>query len=461
MTKRIMVQCATQINRESIRRDTIEGVEHIIVSSYTLPDNVVMNGGLYPAEEIEKSFHTLERTLAPVEHPVDSKGNFLPATDPQAINGFYAGAYNMNVTRENGRVHIKKHINVQEALKSEKGKRLLDRINELETNENPRPIHTSVGLFLEVEPHDEPKINASGIEYTWTGRNFLFDHDAILLDNVGAATPADGVGMAVNAEGEEIEVQQVTFEAAVGDRKRTPADSRTNAEGDSFQQIMEDLQQAIQGIVTADWLWLVDVFDDEAIFETPQGFFLVPYTKTETGVELAGIPIRVDKQVTYIPKVNITDGGTAMKEFILNALKEAGIDTEGLTDDQLFAKYNEHMAANQATAIAEAVAEATKTDDGSEVGKAIANALKPLGEKLDGVIAQINAEGNAEIDKLAEIVGNSDKHPGIDVEAAKKVPFETLKAMAASCADAHGMDLGDFQTNDGKGEFEAPAEMPK
>lgn len=145
--KRVMVQCRTLINRDAVKRTSIDGVEHIIVSSATLPDDIVMNGGLYPADEIAKGFETLELTLAPVEHPTDSDGNFISASDPRAIHGFHAGAFNMNVHREDGRVHIDKYINVAEALKTDRGKRLLDRIDELETNDKARPIHTSVGVF--------------------------------------------------------------------------------------------------------------------------------------------------------------------------------------------------------------------------------------------------------------------------------------------------------------------------
>jgi len=207
VNKKKLVMCSSLVNRDAVKREVKDGVEHIIVSSYTLPDDVVMNGGLYPAEETEKSFQTLERTLAPVEHPTDGDGNFISASDPHAIHNFHAGAFNVNVKRDGGRVHIEKHINVQEALKSERGKRLLDRINELETNENPRPIHTSTGIFLEIEPLDQPVANAEGQEYSWIARNMCFDHDAILLDSVGAAQPHQGVGMAVNSEGEKIDIE--------------------------------------------------------------------------------------------------------------------------------------------------------------------------------------------------------------------------------------------------------------
>jgi hypothetical protein len=171
-----------------------------------MPDNIVMNGGLYPAEEIAKSYQTLERTLAPVEHPIID-GQYLSANDPLAIHNFHAGAFNVNVKQVNGRVSIEKHINVQEAMKSDRGLRLLDRINEIETSPSPRPIHTSVGVFLIPKKLDTPLTNAEGLEYSWVASDMTFDHDAILLDSVGAATPSQGVGLAVNASGETYEVQ--------------------------------------------------------------------------------------------------------------------------------------------------------------------------------------------------------------------------------------------------------------
>jgi len=152
-----MIQCATVVDRNAVQRQNIDGVEHVVITSFTLPDNIVMNGGLYPAEEIDKSFESLERTLAPVEHPTDSSGNFISANDPFAIHNFHAGAFNTNVTKEGNRIKIDKFVNVQEALKTERGKRLLDRVTELETNEKARPIHTSVGVFLLVEETDGPQ----------------------------------------------------------------------------------------------------------------------------------------------------------------------------------------------------------------------------------------------------------------------------------------------------------------
>ena len=184
----VRVNVRTAVNNAQIRRDKRNGKDVIIVPSATLPDDVVMNNIKYPADEIAKSFHTLDRTFAPFRHPMVN-GQYVSAREPEAVNDFYIGAWNENVRRENGRVFLDKVIDVEVAGRTENGKRLLEAINKGE------PIHTSTGIFLEVEPSDD-----SG--YSYLAKNMQFDHDAILLDEEGAATPNQGVGMMVNGKQE-------------------------------------------------------------------------------------------------------------------------------------------------------------------------------------------------------------------------------------------------------------------
>jgi hypothetical protein len=412
------VQCRTLVSNEAVRREVIDGIEHIIVSSKTLPDDIVMNGGLYPADEIAASFQTLERTLAPIEHPTDEAGSFIPASDPVAINNFYGGAYNQNVRRENGRVEIDKVINVQEAKKSDRGKRLLDRIEEIETNKNPRPIHTSVGVFVEVENLDSPLTNAAGDEYTWIARNMVFDHDAILLDSIAAATPDKGVGIAVNGKTLEVEQALVTIDADdLGDM--------------SQNEIREALQVAID-VPPLTGGYIVDVFEDRVIYESGDQYFSAPFIIEGRKAKIVGIPLPVERNVAYIPKTN--QEGDLMKELILNALKEAGIEAEGLSDVELFAKYNA-LHVNQDSSDDEGASNEEAQAD------VVANALKPVLEKLEGLEAKINAADEAKLNKLVSVVVNSGKYTGLDADAAKKLDVDTLKDMAANCATSAGIPL--------------------
>lgn len=180
---RANVRCA--VNKSEIRKEKRDGRDVIVVPSFTLPDDIVMNGILYPAKEIEASYKTLEGTPAPLGHPTVNN-MFVPASSPLGLNLGYFGAWNANVTRVEGRVFVEKVIDVERANESAMGRRVLEAI------EAGDPIHTSTGLLM----HLRECTNSDLAD--WEGYDMEFDHDAILLDEEGAATPAQGVGMLVN-----------------------------------------------------------------------------------------------------------------------------------------------------------------------------------------------------------------------------------------------------------------------
>lgn len=187
------VNVKSTIDPKKIRNVKLNGRDVIIVPSATLPDDVIMNGIKYPAHEIASSFMGLNRTPAPLSHPVNSDGVFLSALDPEGLNVGYFGAYNDNARQENGRVLVDKIIDVNRAKESEMGRRVLEAIDKGD------PIHTSTGLYCHVE-------NVDGDDtHDKIARNIVFDHDAILLDEEGAATPEQGVGMMVNEKTGESE----------------------------------------------------------------------------------------------------------------------------------------------------------------------------------------------------------------------------------------------------------------
>lgn len=440
MRKRVLIQCSTQVNKNAVRRETIDGVEHIIISSYTLPDNIVMNGGLYPAEEIDKSFKTLERTLAPVEHPKDSSGNYISANDPTAIHNYYAGAFNQNVRKDGGRIAVDKVINVMEALKTDRGRRLLDRVDELETSDNPRPIHTSTGVYMDEVVLDSPRTNDAGQEYTWIGTNMFFDHDAILLDSVGAAQPSQGVGMAVNREGEKVDVR--SFE--LNSTKANQEDDETL----SYEELRERLLTALnKPPLKADWV--VDIIGNEAIYVLDDNYFKVPFVVGNGTITITGLPVPVDRNTSFVPKQNQRKGD-AMREVLLKALSDAGVTVNAdISDTDLLAEYNKLQANQQ-----------SEESSGAGDQTVVTNALKAMQETLDGLVGKVNKQEQDELDRLAGIVGNSDKYPGLDVDGAKKLGVETLKSMAANCVSSYGLPL-DTVNVQGAGGANEPYEMPK
>ncbi len=205
--KKVRVNVRSPVAVNAIRREQRNDREVIVVPSATMPDDIVMNGIRYPAEAIANSYQTLERSLAPLHHPVDEAGNFLSAVDPDALAGFYFGCYNSGVKREQGRVLLDKVIDVKRAGESELGQRVLNAIDQGD------PIHTSTGLIAELEKADKDD------EADYIARNIIFDHDAILLDEPGAATPEQGVGMmlankARDRSGAEIDAMMCDLDSA-------------------------------------------------------------------------------------------------------------------------------------------------------------------------------------------------------------------------------------------------------
>lgn len=445
--KQVYVQCRALVDRDAVKRETIDGVEHITISSFTLPDDIVMNGMLYPVDAVNASFHTLERTLAPVEHPTKPDGSFLPASDPLAINSFYAGAFNQNVRREGKRIAIDKVINVVEAGKSDRGKRLLDRINELETSANPRPIHTSTGLFLEIEELAEPQHNAEGVEFTSIAHDMVFDHDAILLDSVAAASPEQGVGMAVNSQGQSVEVVRVALNQ---DLVTIAVDDVDDLSHDRLRELLFEAVNTPP--LVADWI--TEVFNDKVIYTRGDVFFSVPYTVGNGVVTITGLPMPVNRDVSFIPKTNQEDRDMAatMTEVCVNALKDKKITTEGLDANALLAKYVEVFGKPPVddTTVANA--------DDVEADTLLANTLKAINDRLKGLEDGLQANANDELKELAEIVGNSDKYPAVDVKAATDMGVTTLRLLAGNCGVSHGIPL----THNSGGTNTATAyEMPK
>ncbi|QJD55160.1 hypothetical protein Psm1vBMR14_gp08 [Pseudomonas phage MR14] len=187
--EQVRVNLRAAVNAADIRTEMYNGREHLVLPSYTLPDDVIMNGGLYPHGEIEASYNSLENTPAPLGHP-QLDGEYISAYHPAAINAYHGGAFNRNVKRVGNRIYLEKFVDVEFAKTNARGQELLSAI------EARTPIHTSTGVLL----NQEPVANAAEVGYRWIARNMRFDHDAILINETGAATPDQGVGLFVNVD---------------------------------------------------------------------------------------------------------------------------------------------------------------------------------------------------------------------------------------------------------------------
>ena len=292
----VRVNVRTVANVKAARHEKRNGRDVVIVPSATLPDDVVMNGIMYPAAEIEASYKSLERSPAPFGHPTINE-KFVSARDPEGLALGWIGAWNENVRRENGRVFIDKVIDVETANQSANGKAVLEAVNK------GTPIHTSTGLYCMMEA-----VANKDLPYKNIARSIVFDHDAILLNEVGAATPKQGVGMFVNSEGktEDIEVINSLVERADED----------------IDWAMESLARALEKRERAGFLEKIKSVFLEAMGITGPGATATKNERTEemNEAQQKALEGKLDGLAEAMNKMT-TDIGATIGTAIANAIK--------------------------------------------------------------------------------------------------------------------------------------------
>ncbi|HIB3266206.1 DUF2213 domain-containing protein [Citrobacter sp. FDAARGOS_156] len=431
--KRNRVNVLTVVNSDSkITTETIDGKPHIVVRGVTpVVDDIVMNRKLYPAAEIEKAYNTLERNPMPLGHPkVD--GKHVSARDVRAVNNYHVGAWLQNVSHKDGKVSGDMYVDRQYAESSDKGKRLVNRLDEMAAGTNVDPIHISTGLLYSgIAANGESK----GKKYNEIATNMMFDHVAVLLDEPGAGTPSEGVGIFVNADGDEQEIEVVNL-ADGSDCTREGLLNKakfffTNASNFSFSDIERAISDKLREGRTDDkWLWPESVWPDTFIYRDDAKYFKQKYLIDDDGKAVfVGEPVEVVRKPTEY-EIKTNGENDPMKELIINALQAAGKPTEGKSDAELMDAYNQ-LAAEKA---------ATKTETPEE------KAAREKAEKEERERANNQAEAPAWFKPFADdlaavksgLTANSDKEKG-EKRAAVKAKFG-LDDLAVNALDGAALD---------------------
>ena len=377
--ERIQVNARAKVNNDLIRNEVHNGREHIVIPSFTLPSEIVMNGGLYPRAEIDKSYKQLEDTLAPIGHPTIN-GVHVSAKRPEAINAHYVGAFNKAVQRSGERIYMEKWVDVEIAKKHEKGLELLEAI------ERGDPIHTSTGIFMQREMVANAK---AGDKHTWIARNMIMDHDAILLGEPGAATPEDGVGLMVNSEGAELVVNADVPELVVNG-------VLVNSYGKRRDIIAAALRERFAG---GDKFAYVEDWDaSQVVFSSNDGMQVINYVTDGDNVIFEGEPTPVVIRSEFYEK----DGGKATSlALVKNAVECDPIKIEPTIPE-------------------------LKAMDEAQVKELIANALNPVQAKLEAVEKE-NGELKAQLQVNADAV---DAENRAVILAAKPALALTVNALS-------------------------------
>lgn len=372
-------------------------------------DGIVMNSMMYPGEQLAAGVASLEGKPAPAGHPKNAAGQFISASNGEALLSAYAGAICRNARHEGGRTLVDVVVNEAQAKAHPDGSKLIERLDAAIANTNAEPIHVSTGLFCEpITANGE----SGGKAYTRIATRVAYDHLAILLNEKGAGTPEQGVGMFLNASGQPEEVEAVTVNADPEDKRSAGLKAwllrllgNSGSVDLSFDQISEGLYKSLP-----DGAWLREVFDKYAVFMDRDGkLWRQDYAVSSSGsVAFAGLAVEVRRKVSYEPVTNLERD--PMKEQILAALNAAGIKTEGMDEAALLAAYNSH------------------------VSKPHTDALTAANSKLAAFELQANAAAEAELTTLAtELAVNTSLKPE-DFKAMGLARCKELKANAQTAA---------------------------
>ena len=323
------------------------------------------------------------------------------------------------------------------------GKRLIGRLDGMIAGTDTDPIHLSTGLLTNKEKKSG---ESKGKKYSWVAHNMQFDHIAILLDEPGAGTPEEGVGMFVNADGQEGEVETASLIEAANSMKDGWWNKVKFFISNASEMSFDDIYQALRMAIKQDdkkWRYVVSVWPDHFVYEedgdnTKPRLFDQKYLITDKVVTLVGDPVEVVRKPTeYEVKTN---GETnPMKEKMIAALNAAGVKTEGLTDDQVWDAYNQQMQKKEGSGDP-----AGSQINSAAITAAVNLAIKPLTDEISTLKSQLQANADKDLaTKRAAVKAKFD----FDDAAVNSLQGEALDSLYAKCQTSHGLNPAFQQVN--------------
>lgn len=174
-----------------VRREKLHGREHYVVPMSMLVPGV-LNGSegplYYPIEEVSRNADAWNGMPIVVYHPTRN-GRPVSARRPDVLDSQGIGQVFSVIA--NGKLSSEGWIDIELAKKADN--RVIQAI------EHGKPIELSTGLYTDNELAANGA-NHNGKPYKFIARNYRPDHLAILPDQIGACSLADGCGVLVNAE---------------------------------------------------------------------------------------------------------------------------------------------------------------------------------------------------------------------------------------------------------------------
>ena len=295
----------------AVRREKLEGRDHYVAPAAMIAEGVWEGSGgplFYAGEDLGGSSPSWNYKPIVVYHPKDKDGRHVSACAPNVLNTRKVGVI-LN-TRYDGKLRAECWFDI-ERTKAVDGRI----ITALEAN---RPLEGSTGVFVD---NDGTAGEYNGKPYVGRAGNFRPDHFAVLPDQKGAYSVADGGGvLTVNVAGTEPERVQTVLRRGV-EKALAEIGASLTANELSFDERCRqlcDLLSEKYGRPGKYWNGHVHaVYNKKVVFCNPDDgghdrMFEIGYTTKDDTVALAGDAVEVERVVEYRPVGNSNQGETTM-----------------------------------------------------------------------------------------------------------------------------------------------------
>ncbi len=294
-----------QVNKATLRHDSMEGRDYLVAPCVMLTEGVHRGsqGALYyPAEELAKTPAIWNSKPVVVYHP-KANGQSVSACDPVIFDKQRIGLL-MNTRFESGK--LKTECWLEETKTKQVDERVLNALDKGEVME------VSTGLFTDNEAVSG---EWNGEQYDAIARNYRPDHLAVLPDEKGACSVADGAGLLRN------EAEGAGAKALLA--KSLVATFNKLSHNDIWSKLNDKIRPADSSVISD--AWVMEVWDKFFIYEKGGKTYYQRYSVKDNEVSLDGVRQEATKKTSY----KLADG-----KLVGNTVQGDGSDKEGRVMDK-------------------------------------------------------------------------------------------------------------------------------
>lgn len=297
-----------------VRNESMEGRDYLVVPMVMMVEGV-HNGSegplYYPAEELAKTPVIWNQKPVVIYHPDEG----FACSSPDTISKYKVGVI-MNATFKDGKLKAEAWLEESRLNEVPEGSTVLTAI------QNNNILEVSTGLLCD---NDKSPGVWNEEQFAGTTSNYRPDHLAILPNETGACSVADGAGLLRNSEKG---TKRPKFGKVVN--------RILNVLGITNEASHNDLRRNLQSLLAASlpddkYPWIDDVFDTYFVYSSEDGTFKQSYSVDEKEVvSITGEPVPVQVKTMYeevnspVKNENKQEGKEMNKTELINNMIKNG-----------------------------------------------------------------------------------------------------------------------------------------